>query len=194
MTKNLSDVCVIRHYLLLGVVENWRLTLKWVVSILLEVIFFFSTLSFSRGHQKYQILRQSEAGKKTLLYSLRPLDCLQTHTTFFKNKILLFFQQEIKSTIVLIYPALKTVWKIQWKYNQEGDKNQDPNISTKIPYGHQHPYWPPAQSSAVHMTYMKLFFHFAIWGQVKVKPISHFMCGCLDSFSLDFQFREVKKE
>lgn len=41
--------------------------------------------------------------------------------------------------------------------------------------------------------YIKLFFHFAVWGQVKVKPIAHSMCGCLDSFSLDFQFSEVEK-
>lgn len=43
------------------------------------------------------------------------------------------------------------------------------------------------------MTYMKVFFHSAVLGQAKVKPIAHFMCGCLDSFSLDFQFREVRE-
>jgi len=41
---NLSDVCVIRNNLLLAVVENWRLTLDWVVSLLLEVNNFFITL------------------------------------------------------------------------------------------------------------------------------------------------------
>ena len=34
---NLSDVGVIRNNTLLAVVENWRLTLDWVVSLLLEV-------------------------------------------------------------------------------------------------------------------------------------------------------------
>lgn len=37
---NLSDVRVIRNNLLLAVVENWRLALDWVVSILLEVKLF----------------------------------------------------------------------------------------------------------------------------------------------------------
>lgn len=51
---NLSDVCVIRNNLLLADVENWRVVLDWMVSILLEVnnsfmVFISSGFKLFRG-------------------------------------------------------------------------------------------------------------------------------------------------